>query len=645
MLGGFQGAFDNLRGGRYLGRGVRTEGRHMRVSRHSSRQVRTTARSRPGRTSRLGPLLLFAVVTAVYTPAVFNDFIYDDVQIILGHEAPRGAGDWARIFAERHFPNLPYYRPVTRLTLVAQKWMSGDVPWPFHLGNALLMGAAALLAYAILRLPQMGVAPWLALAAAALFALHPLASSCVYPISSGRETLLPSAWTLAAVYAFLRGGGGWRAAAMVAFAGALFSKEAGLVTPLLFVLADVLALSPDPPGRSAAAWLRRYWPVAAVAAVFFAIRFKLFGGSEYVAGSVSGPFYSLLYAIESVFAPTIELVYEPTVAIWFSAARLAVGVGALAAMAFLARREWAALQRQAWFWMGWFLLALLPTSSLLRQEARFDERYVFLASLAVFAMAARIASVSAPAPALRRYLAAVATALVAVCATISFARGGSFHDDIAFSRQWLRTNPESVNAHYNLGYALAKQGRAEAAAAEYQEALRILPDYALAHCNLANALSALGRLDEAIAHYRDALRLNPDYTDAHMNLGVALGRAHRGDEAIQQFREVLRLNPQAATAHNDIGNALAEQGRYTAASAEFREALRLDPNLADAHNNLANTLLAEGQMTAAVVEYNEALRIQPDYADARRNLAMVEEHLRASVSAQTPTRPAAAARR
>ena len=66
-----------------------------------------TARSRPGRTSRLGPLLLFAVVTAVYTPAVFNDFIYDDVQIILGHEAPRGGGDWARIFAERHFPICP----------------------------------------------------------------------------------------------------------------------------------------------------------------------------------------------------------------------------------------------------------------------------------------------------------------------------------------------------------------------------------------------------------------------------------------------------------------------------------------------------------------------------------------------------------
>ena len=154
-------------------------------------------------------------------------------------------------FRRAALSNLPYYRPVTRLTLVAQKWMSGDVPWPFHLGNALLMGAAALLTYAILRLPQMGVAPWLALAAAALFALHPLASSCVYPISSGRETLLPSAWTLAAVYAFLRGGGGWRAAAMVAFAGALFSKEAGLVTPLLFVLA--ITCRPFPRTRPAEA--------------------------------------------------------------------------------------------------------------------------------------------------------------------------------------------------------------------------------------------------------------------------------------------------------------------------------------------------------------------------------------------------------
>ena len=610
----------------------------MQVSRSSTKQIPPAPSDRADRVRMLCPLLLFAAVVAIYVPSVRNDFIYDDVQIILGHEAPQSIGDWTRIFSERHFPNLPYYRPVTRLTLLAQKRTSGDVAWPFHLANALLMGVAALLAYAILRLPQMAVARTPALFAAALFALHPAASSCVYPISSGRETLLPSVWTLAAMYAYLRGGLRWRAAAMLAFAGALFSKEQGVVTPLLFALADLLALSTDPPGRSAVAWGRRYWPVALIAVVFFSIRLALFRGGEYVPGSLSGPILSLLYAVETVFAPTLALVYEPTVSIWFSPARLAAAVLALGAIVFFVRRNWATLKRQAWFWLGWFLLALLPTANLLRQEAHFDERYVFLASFGVFAMAARITSMYLDVPPVRRYLGPPATALVVLYAVISFQRSSYFHDDIGFSRQWLRTNPESVNAHYNLAYALAKQGRTEEAAVEYRAALRILPDYALAQCNLANALSTLGKIDEAVAHYREALRLNADYVDAHMNLGVALGSAGRYEEATDQFREVLRLNPKSATAHNDIGHVLAPQGRYEEAAAEFREALRLNPNLAEAHNNLGTVLVAVGQLAAAVEEYMQAVRIRPDYVDAQRNLSLVEDHLRINrSSAQTPT--------
>ena len=172
----------------------------MRSSRSSAKQKPPVPSNPTDRARILGPLLLFVAAVSVYAPSVRNDFIYDDVQIILGHAAPQNLGEWARIFSNWHFPgHFLTHRPVTRLTLLAQKSLSGDVAWPFHLFNALLMGAAALLSYAILRLPQMAVARAPALLAAALFALHPAASSCVYPISSGRETLLPSVWLLAAV--------------------------------------------------------------------------------------------------------------------------------------------------------------------------------------------------------------------------------------------------------------------------------------------------------------------------------------------------------------------------------------------------------------------------------------------------------------
>jgi len=302
---------------------------------------------------------------------------------------------------------------------------------------------------------------------------------------------------------------------------------------------------------------------------------------------------------------------------------MGIAAASLLAIVFLARRNWLALRRTAWFWLGWFILALLPTANLLRQEAHYDERYVFLASLAVFAIVARMASTTQP----RRYLALAGATLLAY-AGVSFHRSTFFHDDVSFSRQWIRTNPESVNAHYNLAFTLAKQGRAEESAAEYTEALRIRPDYAYAHCNLANALAALGRLDEAMGHYREALRLNPDYPDAHKNFGVALGQKGQFVEAIRQFREVLRLNPNSAAAHNDIGAALASQSQYRQAALEFSEALRLDPTLADAHSNLGNVLVAEDNLTAAVQEFREALRIEPGHAEARRNLSILEAHLR-----------------
>ena len=68
------------------------------------------------------------------------------------------------------------------------------------------------------------------------------------------------------------------------------------------------------------------------------------------------------------------------------------------------------------------------------------------------------------------------------------------------------------------------------------EALRTRPEYVDAHNNLGTALADLGRLDDAIACYRAALRIRPDYADAHHNLGNALKEQGRLDEATAAYR-------------------------------------------------------------------------------------------------------------
>jgi tetratricopeptide (TPR) repeat protein len=566
------------------------------------------------------PAGLFAAVLMLYLPSVRMGWIYDDHIVILAQAPHRSLGEFAHIFAERHFPNLPYYRPITRSTLLLQKSLHGDHPAYFHFGNAILIGLAALLAYFLLHLPAFGVHPDVALFGAAVFALHPVASSCVYPISSGRETLMPALWTLLAVYAFLRSGRYWPLLAWVGFVGALFSKESAVIVPGLFILTDALKLSQAPAGRRWSQWIGRYLPAVLILLAYFAFRQSLFGSSQYQLGSPLGPLYSFLYAIQTFFIPTIQLVYEPSLQVWLSPIKFGVALGLTAALCVIAFR----VARPAfWFWSGWFALTLLPTANLLHQEAGYDERYLFLGSLGIVGILSAVATCKWEVYTGFRWVRWAAVTVVALCASVSLHRASYFKDDFAFSWQWLRTDPLSFNAHYNLGLALAREGKMEGAMTQYSEALKITPQHAQARNNLGSALFEIGRVEEAILQFSEALRIDADYADAHFNLGNALAKQRKTEQAIVHFQQAVRLAPGKANFQNNLGNALAAGGSVDEAIGHFKEAVRLQPDYAEAYNNLGVALVSQGKLQEAVGQFNEALRYQANYGDAQRNREIV----------------------
>ncbi|MGH2901326.1 MAG: hypothetical protein ACRDMZ_21795, partial [Solirubrobacteraceae bacterium] len=338
----------------------------------------------------LGAAALVALVAVTYAPAARLGFIYDDYELIVDREPPRSATEFARVFAERHWPTLPYYRPIARTSMLVQKALHGNAPAPYHLLNVFLLAAVALAAFGLLRQRVFGLPLPLAFAGAALFALHPIASSCVYPIASGRETLWPTLFELLAVIAFLRPGARAYLWSLTATAAALLSKEHAVVLPLVFALADALGLSADPPGARLSAWLRRYFPFALLLCAYFALRAWIFAGEGKLALALGddpfGPLLSLAYALQTVFAPTRELIYEPVAGVWLSGWRLALGIAATAAACGAGLMRGPNARRLTLFWLGWIALGLLPTANVLVQEARFDERYVFFASLGVMAL-------------------------------------------------------------------------------------------------------------------------------------------------------------------------------------------------------------------------------------------------------------------
>ena len=526
------------------------------------------------------------VVVGVYLPSVDHGFLYDDYEVILSNAPLRSVQDLGRILTERHFLSLPYYRPVVRSSLLLQRSLHGDEPGPFHLFNACVAGLIALIAYALLRLPVFGLRPRWAWLTAAVFALHPVASSCVYPIASGRETLLPALFVLLALYCFLRPGPWWRVGASASFALALFGKEQAVVTLAVFVLADVLGLTSAPPGRSRRRWVVRYWPEAAIGALYFSIRHFLFAGGEYRLGDLGQFALSYLYALQVVIVPFWEMVYEPPARVWFSPWRLAVAL-AIAGWAVLwIRRSWPAFRALTWFWLGWFALTLLPTANLLDQEAPFAERYVFLAALGPLFLLARVLS-NREKEGRPRLWTGLAVAVLLLLAAQTVARGAYYRDYEAFCRQWVKTDPQSLNAHNSLAVVLTMDGRLQEAGGHYEEALKIAPDSAQARSNLANLRLQQGRLQEAHGLLQEALRLDPDSFATHNALGAMLLGQGRIEQAIPHFARAIGLNSENQQGHANLANALAHQGNTRQAVHHYREALRIHPGLVHVANRLA----------------------------------------------------------
>lgn len=545
-------------------------------------------------------LALVALVAGVYLPSLRNGFVYDDHEVIVVQPRPAGVLDLARSFAEPHFRGLPYYRPVVRVSLLAQKAVHGDVPALFHLGNALLAGVAAVAAYAVLRAPALRVDRTPAALAAALFAIHPVASSAVYPIASGRETLLPAVLMLTAVAAWLRAR---HRAAAIALAAALLSKEQAVVTPLLFALADLCGVSRGAPAlrrATAREWARRHAVPAALLLGYFGLRRLVLEPGSLALAALSdpvAPLLSFVFGVQVALAPFATLHYEPEVAAWLSGTRIGVAAAGLAGIAWLARIAGAPRLPVALFWIGWFGITQLPTANFLQQEARFDERYAFLASLAFPAVIASSLSALADAP--RRWAIAGSTAVVVVLAALTIGRAATFRDDAHFAAQWLRTAPDAPEAHHLLAMLAAQDARYDEAIVHFEAALRGAPDSPDLQTNLAVALAQIGREAEARARLEEALRDDPGHPEAHSALGALLARAGRLDEAIEHHRAAVRAAPRMAAAHMNLGVALARAGRWNEAVPALREAVRLDPGSAEAERNLASALRAQADAAAA----------------------------------------------
>src|SRR5258708_6987355 len=192
----------------------------------------------------LGVLLLLSFL--VYANAVVNGFVYDDHTQIERNPYVHsfkyaGAIFGTSLAAEQGKQVLPnYYRPLINFSFLLCYELFGLSPYGFHLISILLNCAVVWLVFVVSA--ELFSSEWLALIAAAFFALHPIHTEPVVWID-GVSDLYVSVFYLLAFWLFLHQEHAqgrraiWVRTGMIAsFAFALFSKETAMAFPFLVTI-------------------------------------------------------------------------------------------------------------------------------------------------------------------------------------------------------------------------------------------------------------------------------------------------------------------------------------------------------------------------------------------------------------------------
>ncbi|HET9530463.1 MAG TPA: tetratricopeptide repeat protein [Blastocatellia bacterium] len=566
-----------------------------------------------------GVLVIAAAGALAYSNSFEGPFIFDDREIATNTSIRQLWPPWDAMFSPSNVS-----RPIVGLSLALNYATSGLDVWSYHALNLLIHILAALALFGVVRRglltgplgKEYGRSSFaLALIVAVVWMVHPLQTQSVTYIIQRGESLM-GLFYLVTLYAAIRSFNSprkqlWYAAATIACAAGMLSKQVMITAPLVVLLYDRHFLS-----GSFKQALRRRWPLyaglaacwGALAAVMLAMPASDTAGFGVKTVTPLSYFVSqpgvILHYLRLAFWPD-ELVLDYG---WPEAKTAGEIVPPAIILVLMAGATvWALARRKPYGFLGaWFFLILSLTSSFIPlSDLAFEHRMylplasvVSLAVLGVYSIGRRAIGRLSPDYQQQKQMGRMAAIILMTIAVgsltfLTLRRNVDYQSEVGMWSDVVSKRPQNARGHNNLGMLLAERDMIEEAAWHFSEACSHNPLFADAHNNMGLALTTLGKLEEGKAYLEEALRLRPEYADAHYNLGRNLAAQGRLDEAVYHFSRTLQIDGSYGEAHYHMGLAQERQGKMSEAVKNFNLALKLRPNWVEALGHVATVLATE----------------------------------------------------
>jgi hypothetical protein len=502
-------------------------------------------------------LVLLVLLAIAYSNHFQNGFHFDDSHAIVDNVFVRSVRYVPRYFTDATtFSVLPLnqsYRPVLQTTLAVDYRIAGGYkPLAFQI-DSFAWYLLLLCAMFALLVPLAG-SEWIALAAVAIFGLHPVCAETVNYIIQ-RGDILSAFGVVAALAVYVRKPE-WRQRGvyLLPFVFGVLAKPPTLVFPVLLLLylrlfeprvRVVRALLPSVVLTLVGAWWLAHNNPPTVNT----------GASSPARYLLTQPFVALRY-FAAFFAP-VDLSADNDWPLVSGANDPNVFLGA----AFLVAIGWAAARlsrtgagKPIAFGLAWFVITLLPTSLTPLAEVANDHRmflpFVGLALAAAVAGAWLIRRVPllAPRPVVAGLVGVIIGVILVAEAAGVHARNEVWRTDQTLWHNVTEKSPQNGRGWMNYGVALMEHGDYAGAIAAYERALPLTPNYSLLHINLGVAYGGVRRDREADQQFLQAIQLAPLDWRSHVFYVGARAAGARSESR----RRAVGGARRAALAHRDV---------------------------------------------------------------------------------------------
>lgn len=622
------------------------------------------------RIARFQAIGLFLLSFLLYANTLGHDYALDDAIVLTDNEiVQRGVSGWGELFGHDTFYGFfmddgkaglvagGRYRPLTPAMFALENQLSGG-PFLPHLLNVLWYAALVVVVFGFVRDLAKGndrLPWWFAVAAAGLFAAHPLHTEAVANIK-GRDEIIALLGAVGGTWLIFRAAErqhflGAVAGAVAVFLGCLAKENA---ITFLAVIPAVLLLFGSRQGGGG--WLKYFLPSVLGVAAFLALRSAVMGLSlgDPVRELLNNPFlelkngvwtdlssgdrlatvmHTLWEYLRLLFLPTglVHDYYPRAIPIMhWSAITPWLGLLLHVALAVLALLKWRTHRFIALGILIYLASLSIVSNVFFSVGTNMSERFLFMPSLgwalAVTALLAWLAG---------KYGKAVAWAIpvvVVVFSALTVARNPVWKDNFTLFTTDVQKQPNSAKLLNAAGGARVERYQSLPstaqpnqqqllldAKADLTRAIEIHPTYRNAFLLRGNAQLLLKEYDAAIADYDQALALSDEYQAATDNLVIALtaaGKAageERGDlnAAFRYLRRAEQLAPNDYETLRLLGVASGVSGQAAAAIGYFGRAAGARPNDPEARWNYGIALYNAGQTEAAEAAFQEAERLKP----------------------------------